>query len=1010
MLIKRISTIGFFTPNLRFDIKVESELYSGIFSVINEKNANLITAIGNRINNMQDYYISDNLAYEHIKPGMIDGIIIWASNLLRNLKQEEQEQFYKKFSKIPIINIAHIFKGLPSVLIDNNEGICQIMDHLNKKHGVKKIAYINGPINHLYSVQRLEAFKNYCKNNNIELNPSAVSNPYNFSFLGGLNAMRDLLDYKNLKIKKDIEAVICCSDSMAGGVIMELTSRGIKIPNDVFVTGFDNSERSKSSLIPLTTVDTGFYKLGKKAAELIFDLLDKKEVPDISYTGVNIICRESCGCVEIQNELIKDHEINEIPVNIESVKINSTDQLKNKGKEFIKLLNDILPDKNLNFSSMMKLYHDFINNIYNKESNDFLINLVLLLNETKNNLTTVYFWQDIITLMRSVILPDLNEIEYLHRAEFLLHQARYQINRIETYIIEIKNVETREKITTISSISNNILTTFDLEDLLSKINNILNELKITGCYISVYEDANNPFRKSRLIYALSKNLIIYKNTEGYLFDTIELIPKDFIKDYNFKNLILLSLCFKNSPIGFIIFEIDTLTESHWSIIKDFLSNALQGYKIRIELEKSQKEREKLLLELESQNIMLERKVKERTADIEKVNDQLQFAIEEAQKANKAKSTFLANMSHEIRTPLNCIIGITEIIMNEKNKEEKKKFLKMIINESENLMTLINQILDLSKIEAGKLKLIIEKFNIYELINSLNIAYIIIAEKKGLKFSYKIDQKIPKMIIGDELRIRQVLINLIGNAIKFTEKGNIDLILECEEKDLDNITIVFKIKDTGIGIPEDKHDIVFRNFEQVKSEFTRKYSGTGLGTSISRQLVKLMGGEIGFESREGKGSTFWFKICFEISNETEVSDEEIDNKLLLSEKYKNFKILVVEDHELIRKIIKHHIEDIGCSIDFAENGKKGVELFKKNSYDLIFMDLQMPEMDGYKATRMIRSTKKNLKVPIIALTANVFEEEKRKCYKAGMNDIIIKPFKKKTLQEAVLKYCEKMSNN
>lgn len=610
----RKTTIGFFTPNLRFDLKVESELYRGILSVVKEKNANLITIIGNIIENIEEYEKSDNLAYDHARNGQVDGIIIWGSNLLRNISTDDQKIFFNKFKDIPKINIAHIFAGIPSVLVDNSDGINQILTHLYTDHGVSKFVFINGPENHLYAKERLQAFIRFCEKNNL-VYENRISSSYPFSFQGGANALRDLLDYRNLKVGKDIEAIICSSDSMAAGVIIELISRGIKVPLDVYVTGFDNNERAKASLVPLTTVDTHFYQLGRKAAELLFLLLAGEKIPEVTYSEVKLIKRESCGCIEFDKTVLKKEE-----KLILLEKTNLIEQsLKRKEREFLNQIESLLGGdifSVLSCNSLIKLYFSFIDAIFNESNNDFLLNLILLINETKENFFSVYFWQDIISIIRNIVLSELRDQEKISRMDYLLHLARIQIHRIETHISEMKNVETRELITTLSSISSKILTTFDFDELLNKIEEVLAELKISGCYIALYENNKKPFETSRLVFGLTKNLLVYKNSIGYSFDTKELIPKEFVKLSEFKNIVLLSLSFKNNPMGYIIFDVDMPTESHWTIIKDYLSNAIQGCKIRKELEDAYVTKERLLKEFEEQNIRLQDLINEKIKEIE----------------------------------------------------------------------------------------------------------------------------------------------------------------------------------------------------------------------------------------------------------------------------------------------------------------------------------------------------------------------------------------------------------
>ena len=377
----------------------------------------------------------------------------------------------------------------------------------------------------------------------------------------------------------------------------------------------------------------------------------------------------------------------------------------------------------------------------------------------------------------------------------------------------------------------------------------------------------------------------------------------------------------------------------------------------------------------------------------------------AEEALKFKQQFLSNMSHEIRTPMNSIIGFTNVILKTELDQKQKEYIDAIKKSGESLIVLINDILDLAKVDAGKMSYNNSPFNLEESISDIFKLLAPKCQEKNLEFTQKYDSSIPKILMGDAVRLRQIILNLIGNAIKFTHQGAVCVSIRIINEDAEKVTIEFAIKDTGIGIPENRLGHIFYNFEQASDEISKEYGGTGLGLSIVKQLVELQGGTLFVESKVGEGSTFGFVMSFAKTIETIAKKSTL--VLNTDDETQKIKVLVAEDIALNQMLIKIILADFGFECEIAENGKIVIEKLKENEYDIILMDLQMPEMNGFETTDYIRNQMK-LEIPIIALTADVTSIDIEKSKKIGMNDYISKPIDEELLYSKMIMQINKMS--
>ena len=381
--------------------------------------------------------------------------------------------------------------------------------------------------------------------------------------------------------------------------------------------------------------------------------------------------------------------------------------------------------------------------------------------------------------------------------------------------------------------------------------------------------------------------------------------------------------------------------------------------------------------------------------------EIEQAKESAERSSLLKEQFVANMSHEIRTPLNAILSFSKLMERTELSERQKEFIQSIHGSSENLLTIINDILDFSKIEAGVLRIENITFSPAALVHSVENMFRYKAEEKQLQFVVRISGEIPDGIMGDPNRLTQILVNLLGNAFKFTNEGSVILEVDLARPGNENVFLRFTVKDSGIGIPSDKLEAIFKRFGQATADTTRKYGGAGLGLTISKQLVDLQKGSIQVESVEGEGTTFTVEIPYKIVGTTELSTngQKSESDIFKS---KQVKILVTEDNPMNRRILELQFENWGIIPDQAENGRVAIEMLRKKAYDLILMDIQMPEMDGYTTAKFIRK-ELQLQIPIIATTAHAFSGEREKCISYGMNDYLSKPIHEEELFNMLKRY-------
>jgi len=454
-------------------------------------------------------------------------------------------------------------------------------------------------------------------------------------------------------------------------------------------------------------------------------------------------------------------------------------------------------------------------------------------------------------------------------------------------------------------------------------------------------------------------------------------------------------------LDYVIFETIQFSSSGFSLIKWSVLTAsfVTTWLIFNTFSEFRQRAEEKTLQLLEKEKMLNKQLREKREQLEEKVKELNLASKKLEKSAKAKGEFLATMSHEIRTPLNAILGMTNLLMQDEPRKDQLEQIEILDFSAKSLLALIDDILDFSKIEAGKIEFEHAEFEINRLLSSIKESFKLSAKKKKINFEVTKSETVPDYLIGDSTRLTQILNNLLSNALKFTDVGKVELKVDVQDDFDENVELIFSVHDTGIGIPEDKIDSIFRSFTQASLQTKRLFGGTGLGLSISRELTERQGGKIWVESEPEKGSTFYVQLNFEKA-QVKAASPAPTNGDPIKKDLKGLRVLVVEDNLVNQKVMERFLERWDVEMTMASDGKQALKEIGKKNFDVILMDLQMPEMDGYETTAMIRKMDEPQKrnVPIIALTAAALKEVRENVYASGMNDYVTKPFNPAILRQ------------
>jgi len=927
--------------------------------------------------NSEDADLLGTHIYSLINETNLDGLISMATSLINQNNNRIIEKIHSSL-EIPYIPVTYKFPGHVRVDYDQYNGVKQLLNHSIKVHNAKKIAFLRGPDTNPSIRTRLKAYIDTLTEEGLwEDCKNLLTDPADWD--GEANAAQ-LLEERKLRPGRDFDTILGSNDQITLAAINYFRNKGFHVPDDYHALGFDDSLESRLAECPLTTIGIPYSEISAECFRMLNILIAEKRNgtagvhEDVIIPTIQVI-RESCGCGNIYY----------LPAEVASNETGNSSYDRMDQEEKIKTINSLITDD-------LKLDP--------RETRIFLMPLIRLWfkipeqDQTGGNLALAlktffsclektlarYFMihsdaEPLKKLLKNIVNSGLVSRDLFFRLEPAIMQAFLKIREWHVLNEQLKKHNLNN---VLDALKFELQEIREIKTMVEKMARFLPRMGITTGGLVLYADGETS------LWAGSFFTEPAVETTGLYFPRKQLIPDEFESRFTHGTYIVQPLFTENKSIGYFVHNVMFYSNMIFEELRSVINYVLKG----------------ILLQEEAAN------ARQKMQESDEQNRILSIQKEAAQAASEAKGLFLANMSHEIRTPINAITGMTRIAMESSEKEQKNYCLEKIQNASSFLMGVINDILDMSKIENNKFELICSDFDFYAMLSRVTGLFESRLHEKNHELTTEIDPSIVRWLHTDEQRLAQVITNLISNAVKFTpDRGTISLaIRRLEDADQNCCSLEFRVTDSGIGISGEEQKKLFMPFHQIDSAMSRKYQGTGLGLVITKKIVELMGGKISVKSEAGKGSSFIFTIRAGIANEPEFTVEEPELNL---EKYTGKRILLAEDVEINREIVITVLAPLGLEIVTAEDGKKAYDTFNSNpeSFDLIFMDIHMPDIDGYEATRLIRSLEhpKARTVPIIAMTANVFREDVERCHAVGMNGHIGKPLDFKAVLDTLKKH-------
>ena len=932
-------TIGFLLASLHTGASLT--IWPSLLDAARRHDVNLICFPGGRLHAAEAFETQRNVIFKLASDEYLDGLITWSSTLGGVLGTAEIQAFHERYHPLPMVSLAQFMEGMPTVSLDSYLGMRSLLIHLIEVHGYHRLAFIRGPEEHYYAQERYRAYLDSLQTCNLPLVPELVTRPLPWE--SGTEAVQILLDERGLRPGIDFQAVVASSDMMALWASKTLQARGFRVPDDVAVTGFNNSTEERLATPPLTTVDLPFYEQGSKAMDVLMRLLDGGSVPALITLPSKLIVRQSCGCPSAAiAQAAYSPPYEEAPLN---GGISLKDMRADCLSEMVAAIGPAPGTTGWLGHVFDAFVHDLENISATKPSSQLLSVLDSVLDQAMRANYDILPWQDAVSILRRWALLSLPHSERVG-VEALFSQARVvvgeAIQRYHAYWQWQANREAEK----LRDTNRALLTTFDIQQLTDVLVERLPDLGIPSVYLVLYEPgttAEAP-EEARLVLAYTDNEQAALEPGGRLLSPRQLVPPDLLPRHRRYSLVAEPLYFQEKSLGYVVFEIGPHDGNVYELLRNNLSSALQG----------------ALLFQESQRARLA-----------------------AEKADRIKTRLLANVSHEMRAPLNIILGYTQDALRAPNKYGKElppsliSDVRQIHSNAEHQLRVINDLLDLSRAEIEELDLSLELLDPNQLLLDAFHSFADQSTSPDIHWNINIPERLPQ-IRADAIRLRQIFLNLLSNAKKYTEQGEITLGAEVSPPQ-----IHFWVKDTGSGIDPEQQERIFEPFVTMEDN-RRLAGGIGLGLSITRHLVALHNGTMRLDSQPGVGSTFHIYLPLPALDKTKPTKQDDLSPVLLlisSHGEPNKEIIEVSQRQNLEIFTLCNSEDLETALSTT----KPVALA---------WDISSAQPGDWAIVRRLRHYPDLCQVPFI-LYGQLTEEQ------IGMTGFVVKSTDTKTLLDTIL---------